>query len=93
MIEQDNLLKKIGFYKTLEILNNRGKSIALRKFYERLFKKKTYYNAFYRIKDEMISKELIAIYYDESDRVKRIKLTRKGILAKQTLKALVELIG
>lgn len=93
MIETGNLLKKIGFYKTLEILNTRGNAITLRTFHERLFKTKTYYNAFYRIKDDMISKGLVAIYYDESNEVKRIKLTKKGILAKQTLQALLELIG
>jgi len=93
MIIIGNLLKRIGFYQTLEILSIKGDSITLRKFYERLLKKKSYHNAFLRIKSELTSKELILIYYEKSKRGKRIKLTEKGILVKQTLNALMELIG
>jgi len=94
MIETGNLLRKIGFYKTLEILSIKGDSITLREFYERLYKEESYYNAFLRVKDEMVSKGLIVIHYGEESYIfKRIKLTEKGILAKQTLRALLELIG
>jgi len=93
MIEIDNLLKRNGFYKTLEILNSKGGSITLREFYERLLDNKCSYNTFLRIKSKMLLKGLIVIYYDESNRRKKIKLTEQGILAKQTLKILMELIG
>lgn len=98
MNETGNLLKRIGFYKTLEILSIKGNSIRLREFYEELLKGKSYHNAFIRIKSEMLKKGLINIYYKEFDykgysRAKSIKLTKKGILVKQTLQALLELIG
>ena len=97
MIEKNSLLKKIGFYKTLEILNIQGRSMKLRTFYEKLNKKYKsgfgrYYNAFYRTKDVMIAKRIIEIYYGENNKTKNIKLTRKGMTIKQTLKALVEVI-
>lgn len=98
MIETGNLLKKIGFYKTLEILSINGNSIRLREFYEKLLEGKSYHNAFLRIKSEMIEKELINIYYRKIKskgypKTKMIKLTPKGITVKQTLKALTGLIG
>lgn len=91
-ITKKNLLKKIGFYETLEILNTQGRAITLRTFYERLLQKGSYYNVFYRIKDEMILNEIIEIYYEKTNKTKRIRLTKKGITIKQTLNALVELI-
>lgn len=89
-----NLLKKTGFYKTLEILS--GNPIILSKFYKRLFKNKSYYNAFSRIKDELISKDLIEIFYSVKNsyyKVRSIKLTQKGVRVKYTLKTLMKLVG
>ncbi len=91
MIKKGDLIRKLGFHQTLGILSIQGKSITLRKFYEKLLEKGSFYNAFIRIKDEMISRDLIIIYYGEGN--KRIKLTAKGIVVKQTLYALTELIG
>ena len=93
MIKTSNLLKNIGFYKTLEILNIRGRAIGLRTFYEKLLKRGLYYNAFFRVKENMITKGIIEIYYEKTNRMKRIRLTKKGITIKQTLNALLELIG
>lgn len=93
MIKTNNLLKQIGFYKILEILNIQGRAISLRTFYERLLKKNSYYNAFYRIKDSMITRGIIEIYYEKTNHTKRIRLTKKGITIKQTVNALMELIG
>ncbi len=93
MSEIYNLLKRDGFYKTLELLSIKGSSITLREFYERLLDNKSSYNTFLRIKSKMLLRGLIDIYYDESNRRKKIKLTEKGIFAKQTLKILMELIG
>ncbi len=92
MIQRDNLLKKIGFYKTLEILDEKGGGTRLRTFYEKLHENGSYYNAFFRIKDIMILKEIIEIYYGKNNRVKNIKLTTKGMTIKQTLIALLELM-
>jgi len=91
--EKNNLLKRVGFYKTLELLNTQGRAITLRTFYERLLKKGSYYNMFLRIKDTMITKEIIEIYYEKTNKTKRIRLTKKGITIKQTLNALLEVIG
>jgi len=90
-----NLLRKIGFNKTIEILSIKGDSMMLRAFYEKLLENELYHNSFLRIKSEMLSKELIIIYYEEikSYKTKRIKLTEKGVLVKQILNALMELIG
>lgn len=93
MIKRDNLLKKIGFYKTLEILDEKGDGTKLRTFYEKLHENGSYYNAFFRIKDTMILKEIIKIYYGKHNTgVKNIKLTTKGMTIKQTLIALLELM-
>lgn len=93
MIQRDNLLKQIGFYQTLKILDETGRGIKLRAFYEKLHENGSYYNAVNRVKDTMISKEIIKIYYGKlSPGVKSIKLTRKGITIKQTLTALLELM-
>ncbi|BDI54841.1 MAG: DNA-binding protein containing wHTH domain [Asgard archaea virus SkuldV2] len=93
MIKRDNLLKKVGFYKTLEILDEKGDGMTLRAFYEKLHESGSYNNAFHRVNDIMILKEIIEIYYGKvSPGVKKIKLTRKGMTIKQTLTALLELM-
>ena len=92
MIETGNIIRKLGFYRILELLSIEGNSITLRKFYEKLLKQGSFYNAFIRIKDEMISKDLIIIYYGKTNGGKRIKLTGKGIVVKQALSGIMELI-
>ena len=91
MIHKGDLIKKVGFYQTLQILSIKGGWMRLREFYEILVKE-SYYNAFIRIRKEMENKGLIIINYDTSNIFKMIKLTKKGILVKQTIKALMELI-
>ena len=96
MNEKINLLKLIGFHRTLEILSITGRAITLRSFYERLLKKGEkgkYYNAFYRIKETLITKGVIEVFYEKTNKTKRIRLTRKGITVKQALEAIMELIG
>ena len=93
MIRTGNLLKRIGFYTTLEVLSINGRAMSLRTFYERLLKRGLNYNTFIRVKESMILKEIIEIYYEKTNRTKRIRLTRKGITIKMTISALLELIG
>lgn len=93
MIQKGNLLKKLGFYQTLDILNTQGSAMSLRTFYERLYEKGSYYNIFYRIKDTMITTGIIEIYYEKTNYTKRIRLTKKGITIKQIISSLMELIG
>lgn len=54
------------------------------------FLKKGYYNAFIRVKAEMINQGLIEIY--KSNNMRFIKLTPKGVAIKKTLKELRELM-
>jgi len=91
-LSRDNLLKKIGLYKTLEILDIKGSAMKLRVFYDKLNKEDSYYNAFNRVKDTMIKTGIIKIYYGKTNRTKNIKLTLKGMTIKQTLNALLELM-
>lgn len=76
---------KVGFKTALELLSEKGKPMPLTNFY-RLFNNLLYYNAFLRIKDYMITHNLITIYSDKNGI--KIAITTKGI---NTLKKLNEL--
>lgn len=69
------LFQKTGFEKTLRILYNNfadNTSGITEKEFFKLFLKETYYNAYYRVKKQMIQAGLIQVDNKE------IKLTEKG---------------
>lgn len=91
LIEKGHLLKKIGFYRTLNILPSDGRSIKLNEFYTELIKTE-HYNTFLRIKWELLKKEIIEIDYNQQ-KVRHIGLTKNGVVLKFRLKELIEQIG
>jgi predicted transcriptional regulator len=71
------LLKKKGFKDTMHVLiNQKNYKIDKHTFYNEL-NKFSYYNSFFRVKDELIRKGLIEI--ENTSKVKYIKLTEKGL--------------
>jgi len=70
------LLKKKGFKDTLYVLTNNGNKLDKHAFYNEL-NKFSYYNSFFRVKDDLIKKGLIEI--ENSNKIKYIKLTDKGL--------------
>ena len=90
MINKGHLLKKIGFYKTINILPSDRKSIKLNEFYAKLIES-DHYNTFLRIKFELLEKEIIEIYYNENH-VRNIRLTGKGVVLKHSVKELIQQI-
>lgn len=90
MIEKGNLLRKIGFYRTLNILPSDGTELKLNEFYAKLLKS-DYYNLFLRIRSELLKKKIIEIDYDQK-KARRIKLTGNGVILKFRLKELIQQI-
>jgi len=78
MIFEDliGLLKKKGFKDTFFVLTNNNNKLDKHTFYNEL-NKFSYYNSFFRVKDELIKKGLIEI--EQTNKVKHIKLTEKGL--------------
>ncbi|MHA1914338.1 MAG: hypothetical protein ACW986_12835 [Promethearchaeota archaeon] len=78
MIFEDliSLLKKKGFKDTMFVLTQNGNKLDKHTFYNEL-NKFSYYNSFFRVKDELIKKGLIEI--EHHNKVKNIKLTEKGL--------------
>ena len=79
MIFEDliGLLKKKGFKDTLSVLiNQKDYKTDKHTFYNEL-NKFSYYNSFFRVKEELIKKGLIQI--ENTNKVKVIKLTEKGL--------------
>ena len=78
MIFEDliGLLKKKGFKDTLYVLTKNGNRLDKHAFYGEL-NKFSYYNSFFRVKDDLIKKGLIEI--ENSNKIKYIKLTEKGL--------------
>ncbi|MBA7487026.1 hypothetical protein ES707_22588 [subsurface metagenome] len=90
LIEKGNLLRKIGFYRTLNILPSDGTELKLNEFYAKLLKS-DYYNLFLRIRSELLKKKIIEIDYDQK-KARRIKLTGNGVILKFRLKELIQQI-
>ncbi len=90
LIEKRHLLRKIGFYRTLDILPGDGGSIKLSEFFAELIKS-AYYNLFLRIKYELLKKNIIEIYRDHRE-PRCIKLTKNGVVLKHLLRELIEQI-
>lgn len=89
MSKTNNLLKKTGFYQTLEHLSSQPLRFGV--FY-REFLKNGYYNAFIRVKEEMLKQGIIEIYRNYNGTPRMIKLTPKGIGVKQALQRLIEVL-
>ena len=72
-----NFLKKKGFRDTLEVLIQfKGYKTDKHTFYNEL-NKFSYYNSFFRVKEDLIDKGLIAI--ELNNKKKYVKLTDKGL--------------
>lgn len=86
------LFKKRGFYETLYTLYNaKNYSLIFPEFFERLGEMGSYYNAFFRVKNEMIEHGLIEFKKNRTDE-KIIRLTKKGIDVTKILKRIDTLI-
>ena len=72
-----SFLKKKGFRDTLEVLTQfKNYKTDKHTFYNEL-NKFSYYNSFFRVKDDLIRRGLIAI--ELNDKKKYVKLTEKGL--------------
>jgi len=79
MIFEDliGLMKKKGFKDTYQVLINQKDYRADKHTFYNELNKFSYYNSFFRVKDELIKKGLIEI--ENTSKVKYIKLTEKGL--------------
>lgn len=86
-----NFIKKKGFRDTFEVLS-KFKNFQTDKhtFYNEL-NKISYYNSFFRVKDELINKGLITI--EKVNKKKQISLTEKGLNVFNKLMELNDLVG
>jgi hypothetical protein len=95
--EMRDLFKMIGFWHTLKVLKEyitfyqKGDGILLEHFY-RILNHFSYHNAFLRVRDDLIRRNIIEmpIELSENKRIKYIKLTKKGIKIYEILKLLDE---
>lgn len=72
-----SFLKKKGFRDTLEVLTQfKNYKTDKHTFYNEL-NKFSYYNSFFRVKDELLRRGLIEI--EHNDKKKYVKLTDKGL--------------
>ena len=84
-------LKKKGFRDTLEVLMQfKNYKTDKHTFYNEL-NKFSYYNSFFRVKEELISKGLIQI--EQNNKKKFVKLTDKGLEVYNRLVEINELIN
>ena len=86
-----NFIKKKGFGDTFEVLS-KFKDFKTDKhtFYNEL-NKISYYNSFFRVKEEMINRGLLTI--EKVNKKKHISLTEKGLNVFNRLKELNNLVG
>lgn len=89
MIEKKSILKKYGFYRTLDLLSSDGNPISLMDFNNAIVET-AYYNLFLRIKQELLEKDIISIYFDTQKKKRFIKLTKNGIVLKLRIKEVIE---
>ncbi len=71
------LMKKKGFKDTYQVLINQKDYRADKHTFYNELNKFSYYNSFFRVKEELIKKGLIEI--ENTSKVKYIKLTEKGL--------------
>ncbi len=92
MIFEDliGLLKKKGFKDTLSVLiNQKDYKTDKHTFYNEL-NKFSYYNSFFRVKEELIRKGLIVI--ENTSKIKTIRLTEKGLEVYNKLKDISDML-
>ncbi|MFX0003194.1 MAG: hypothetical protein ACFFAA_06205 [Promethearchaeota archaeon] len=92
MIFEDliGMLKKKGFKDTLHVLiNQKDYKTDKHTFYNEL-NKFSYYNSFFRVKEELVQKGLIEI--ENTSKVKYIKLTEKGLDVYNKLKEISDML-
>ncbi|UCC21143.1 MAG: hypothetical protein JSV62_07670 [Promethearchaeota archaeon] len=92
MIFEDliGLLKKKGFKDTLAVLiNQKDYKTDKHTFYNEL-NKFSYYNSFFRVKEELLKKGLIEI--ENTSKLKNIKLTEKGVEVYNKLKEINDMV-
>ncbi|HEY0088686.1 MAG TPA: hypothetical protein VGB37_07570 [Candidatus Lokiarchaeia archaeon] len=88
-----NFIKKKGFRDTFEVLSKfKNFTIDKHTFYNEL-NKISYYNSFFRVKDELINKGLLTIEKDKINKKKQISLTEKGLNIYNRLMELNDLVG
>ena len=85
-------LKKKGFRDTLKVLTSFNENeVDKHTFYNEL-NKFSYYNSYFRVKEDLIKKGLIEIVPREKENYKIIKLTDKGLDVYNRLVEINELI-
>ncbi len=83
-------LKKKGFRDTFQVLmQSKDHKVDKHTFYNEL-NKFSYYNSFFRVKEDLINKGLIEI--EQNNKVKYIKLTEKGLEVYKKLHEISDLI-
>lgn len=87
MIKKGHLLRKTGFYRTINLLPSDGSIIKLREFFAKLMRFDNY-NTFLRVKSELLKKRIIEIDYNQ----RHIRLTRNGVVLKLRLKEIINQI-
>jgi predicted transcriptional regulator len=84
-------LKKKGFRDTYQVLTQfKNYKTDKHTFYNEL-NKFSYYNSFFRVKEDLIQRGLIAI--EQNKKKKYIKLTEKGLLVYEKLVEINDLIN
>ncbi|MBD3256329.1 MAG: hypothetical protein GF383_14625 [Candidatus Lokiarchaeota archaeon] len=87
-----SFLKKKGFRDTFQVLMQfKSHKTDKHTFYNEL-NRFSYYNSFFRVKDDMIEKGLIDIYRNNNNK-KYIQLTKKGLELYHKLEEINELIN
>jgi len=87
-----SFLKKKGFRDTFKVLTSfKDNKVDKHTFYNEL-NKFSYYNSYFRVKEELIDRGLIEIVPEEKNNGKVIKLTDKGLDVYNRLVEINELI-
>jgi len=90
LIEKGHILRKLGFYRTIDFLPSDGSLIYLNEFYAKLLKFDNY-NTFIRVKSELLKKKIIDVDYNQK-KTRCIRLTGNGVVLKLRLKELIQQI-
>lgn len=86
------LYKKRGFHETLFALYSaQNYSLTLPEFFEKLEEQGSYYNAFFRIKSEMLKYDLL-LNKKNRNKEKVLALTQKGVDIVKILKSIDDLL-
>ena len=86
-----SFIKKKGFRDTFEVLTSyKNYKVDKHTFYNEL-NKFSYYNSFFRVKEDLIGKGLIEI--ERNNKKKYIKLTKKGLSVYNKLVEIDDLIN